>query len=129
MTYTCLVCGEIKTEAIPANADDHTWDEGKVIVEPTTELEGVRQYTCTECGETKTEIIDIIIPEYVKGDPNGDDEVDVKDVIALRRNIAGGYGVDVYDLAADVNKDGDVDVRDIVILRRFVAGGYGVVLK
>ena len=36
---------------------DHTWDNGVVTTEPTTEHEGVKTYTCTSCGETKTESI------------------------------------------------------------------------
>lgn len=36
---------------------DHTWDNGVVTTEPTTEHEGVKTYTCTGCGETKTESI------------------------------------------------------------------------
>ncbi len=155
-TFSCEKCDEIKTEVIPADADNHTygdwvkvdaeshqktcecgdvvtgsheWDEGVVILEPTTELEGVKKFTCTVCSGTKTEIIDKVILDYVMGDSNGDEAVDVKDVIALRRSIAGGYGIEVNALAADVNKDGDVDVRDIVILRRYVAGGYDVELK
>lgn len=35
----------------------HTWDEGKVTLEPTKDKEGVKTYTCTVCAETKTETI------------------------------------------------------------------------
>lgn len=55
-TY-CKTCG-IKIsegEAIPAAG--HTWDEGVVTVQPTTEQEGVKTYTCTVCQATKTETI------------------------------------------------------------------------
>jgi len=57
-TYTCTVCGEVKTETIPATgAHTHKWDAGKVTTEPTETTPGVRTYTCTICGQTKNEII------------------------------------------------------------------------
>lgn len=58
MTYTCTVCGQTKTEAIPATGPHtHVWDEGTVTVAPTETTPGVRTYTCTVCGQTRTEII------------------------------------------------------------------------
>ncbi len=83
-TYTCSDCGETKTEdvaklpehthdvwsyvnmlthkGICACGDevivDHTWDEGKVTVEPSHLSTGVKTYTCSDCGATKTETLD-----------------------------------------------------------------------
>lgn len=58
MTYTCVICGAIKTEVIPATGPHtHVWDEGTVTVAPTETTPGVRTYTCTVCGQTRTEII------------------------------------------------------------------------
>ena len=54
MTYTCRICGETRTEAIPAS---HSWDEGKVITDPTCTEEGSMVYTCSVCGETRTEVL------------------------------------------------------------------------
>ena len=57
-TYICTVCGEVKTETIPATgAHTHKWDAGKVTTEPTATTPGVRTYTCTICGLTKEEVI------------------------------------------------------------------------
>ena len=67
-------------------------------------------------------------PSYKLGDPNGDEAIDVKDVISIRRLVAGGYGTTIVDKAADVNKDDAVDVKDVIVLRRFIAGGYGIEL-
>ena len=84
MTYTCTLCGESKTEAIPmtehtwenytdmgdgthsmtcsvcqaAGSEEHTWDEGVETAAPTCTDEGVRTHTCTACQATKTEPID-----------------------------------------------------------------------
>ena len=58
MTYTCTVCGQTKTEVIPATGPHtHVWDGGTVTVAPTETTPGVRTYTCTVCGQTRTEII------------------------------------------------------------------------
>lgn len=58
MTYTCTVCGQTKTEVIPATGPHtHVWGEGTVTVAPTETTPGVRTYTCTVCGQTRTEII------------------------------------------------------------------------
>lgn len=62
------------------------------------------------------------------GDSNGDEVIDIKDVILMRRFITGGQAETIFEGASDVNKDDEVDVRDIVVTRRFVAGGYGVEL-
>ena len=67
-------------------------------------------------------------PSYRLGDANGDGEITVKDVVPIRRTIAGGYTVTMNAEAADVNGDGQVTVKDVVPIRRFIAGGYGVEL-
>ena len=83
MTYTCTVCGQTKTEAIPAkehqlsaewskdennhwktcaNCDEqvdkaaHTWENTATAAASCTEP-GSKTYTCTVCGETREEII------------------------------------------------------------------------
>ena len=67
-------------------------------------------------------------PSYKLGDANGDDEVDVKDVIAIRRHITGGYSVTINEAASNVNGDDKIDVKDAIVIRRYIAGGYGVEL-
>lgn len=66
----------------------------------------------------------IIIGEYLSGDIDENGTVDTRDIITLRRYIAGGYDVKVNPKARDVNQDGSTDSCDIIILRRVVAGGY-----
>ena len=72
---------------------------------------------------------EISIISYIPGDVNGDETIDIADVILIRRYITGGYGVEVPENAADVNKDGVVDIADVILIRRYITGGYGVVLK
>ena len=49
--HLCTVCGE------KVDITAHTYDGGKVTVEPTEETEGERTYTCTVCDYKKTEPI------------------------------------------------------------------------
>lgn len=71
----------------------------------------------------------INVLDHIPGDVNGDGNVNAKDVTALRRYVAGGYGVVIVGGSADVNGDGNVNAKDITHLRRYVAGGYGVEIK
>lgn len=76
-TYTCTVCGQTKTEAIPKltthiydNSCDpecnvcgqsrtisHSWNSGRVTKNATCAEEGVTTFICTVCGQSKTESI------------------------------------------------------------------------
>lgn len=55
ITYTCNICGDVKTERIPQK--EHIWDEGVITTQPTATTEGVKTYICTLCKTTKTETI------------------------------------------------------------------------
>ncbi|MBO5640388.1 MAG: hypothetical protein J5916_10820, partial [Oscillospiraceae bacterium] len=62
----CTVCGaELSREMVALPILDHSWDEGVVRVEPTTESEGERVYTCLVCGAEKSEVIErlSVLPE------------------------------------------------------------------
>ncbi len=74
------------------------------------------------------EVTNATIHFIAVGDLDGNREIDVKDVISIRRCLTGGYNLTINKNAADVNKDGEVDVRDVVVLRRYLAGGYGIEL-
>ena len=59
--------------------------------------------------------------EYLLGDANDDGSVDMKDVLLVRKYIAGM--VDSIDkTAADFNGDGEVNMKDVLLIRRFIAG-------
>lgn len=74
---TCA-CGHVHKEA-------HTWDSGKVTVEPTAEQPGVRTFTCAVCGGTKTEV-----EEYVDDVPNTGDMTSVITLGAVALVVAMG---------------------------------------
>ena len=55
----------------------------------------------------------------IEGDLNGDDEIDVTDVVELIDMVLAG----IYDPAGDINGDGEVDVTDVVELIDMVLSG------
>ena len=67
--------------------------------------------------------------EKVSGDANNDGAIDLKDVVMIRRYVAGGWDVEIDTANADVNSDNAVDLKDVVMLRRYIAGGWDVELK
>lgn len=69
---------------------------GVETLAPTCAEDGVMTYTCSVCGETKTEAIEKLpSTSHTPGNVNGDAAVDIKDVIAIRQHIAGGYDVEL----------------------------------
>lgn len=53
----CSRCSyKVKQETVPKN-NNHTWDGGKITVQPTITSEGKKVYTCTSCKTTKTEAV------------------------------------------------------------------------
>ena len=59
--------------------------------------------------------------EIVYGDVDGDNDVTMKDVLSVRKYIA-GYNVLINMIAADVNGDQSVDMKDVLLMRKFIAG-------
>ena len=72
--------------------------------------------TVTEPTTTGTEADDILY-----GDANGDGAVNMKDVLILRKFLA-GIDVSYVEINSDVNGDGAVNMKDVLILRKFLAG-------
>jgi len=68
------------------------------------------------------------ITNNVPGDANKDGSIDLKDVVLIRRWIAGGFNAVICEANADVNGDNVVDLKDVAILRRYLSGGWDVEL-
>ncbi|MBR0303931.1 MAG: dockerin type I repeat-containing protein, partial [Clostridia bacterium] len=59
----------------------------------------------------------------LKGDANRDNSVDAKDVLLMRKYIAGLEDAESLDMFfADTNSDGSVDMKDVLYARRSIAG-------
>ena len=56
------------------------------------------------------------------GDVNGDGAVNMKDVLATRKHMAGIAVKGFQKTAADVNKDGAINMKDVLAMRKFIAG-------
>ena len=59
--------------------------------------------------------------KYILADANGDGRINIKDVLTLRKCIA-GMEVDIVEGAADINGDGAITISDVLLLRRHFAG-------
>ena len=71
---------------------------------------------------------DAPVPAVLKGDLNGDGQVNNRDAIIMDRYVAGweGYESKIVDMkAADLNNDGQVNNRDAMIMDRYIAGWEG----
>ena len=56
----------------------------------------------------------------ITGDVNGDNNVDISDVVALVNIILNGNSD--YQAEADVNNDGGIDISDVVALVNIILG-------
>ena len=121
----CSRCDYTTYREIPALGHDMVWRNGVAATE--TEA-GWAVYTCSRCGTNSYETIPAT-GAAKPGDMNGDDKINMKDVLTLRQSMAGGYGVTVDASFADLNHDGSVNMRDLLYLRQYLAGGYGIVLS
>lgn len=84
--------------------------------------------TTTPTDSTTGTTTETIVNKAESGDVNGDGEVNLKDVVLIRRYIAGGWNVSLDEIIADVNGDGTVNLKDVVLIRRYIAGGWNVEL-
>ena len=64
----------------------------------------------------------------ISGDANDDGLINLKDVIIIRRYIAGGWNIDINAENADVNNDDKIDLKDVILIRRYIAGGWDIEL-
>ncbi len=61
--------------------------------------------------------------EYNQGDVDGDGSVTMKDVLLLRKIVAGSeVPVPEVEARADVDGDGNINIKDVLRLRKLVAG-------
>ena len=70
----------------------------------------------------------VTISSRLPGDSNGDDQVDIRDLVRLRKHLAEEH-VDINLLNADVTGDGKVNGADLLRLRKYLAGDPAGILK
>lgn len=62
------------------------------------------------------------IENYVKGDVNGDNDVDIADAVCIVNYVVGKPTPAFNAKAADANSDGDIDIADAVHIVNYVVG-------
>ena len=122
--------------------DSHTHCYDTTTTAPTCTEQGYTTYTC-ECGdsyadtyidalghinEDKNNICDrcgeLLYPDFVMGDMDGDGQTDVRDVIVILQAIAGKNITNFTErqfIAANVNHDSRVNARDAIIILNAIA--------
>ena len=103
--------------------------EGNAIVHVKTKLPGTATLTIGIKGQSIKKEIEINIqqfaskPEYIKGDVNEDENVDIQDLRLILRYVCGKQELlEKQIIIADVNEDQSVDIQDLRKLLRFVCG-------
>lgn len=114
VTFTFEIAENAEIGVVPVTL---TYDTGSTF---NSDLENVSFATVSGSVE---------ITDRTPGDTNGDNEIDLKDVVLIRRYLSGGWNVTINESNADVNQDGYVDLKDVVIIRRYLSGGWNVTLK
>ena len=99
------------------DVEDHLWAEG---TDYDTVVEDLKEWI-----EDRIEVLDELWSAgeyYILGDVNNDGEVNIGDIILIRRYVVGFVDSHAVISQGDVNKDGDVNIGDIILVRRYVVG-------
>jgi len=122
VTETTATSGKVtETTATSGKATETTATSGKVT-ETTATSGKVTETTATSSKVTETTATSGTAAEPVyRGDANGDSDVNMKDVLILRKFLA-GLTSSLNLKNADVNGDGDVNMKDVLYLRKLLAG-------
>ena len=107
--------------------------EGNAIVHVKTKLPGTATLTLGIKGQSVQKELEINIQqfaseaEYIKGDVNEDENVDIQDLRLILRYVCGKQEFLAKQIIiADVNEDQSVDVQDLRKMLRFVCGKEAV---
>lgn len=87
----------------------------------------IKNIVLTDVSGTKYEIPSmtstITVLNVAPGDCNGDNTIDVADIVVLANSILGNTADGFVEKAADYNADGAVDVADIVNIANYILNG------
>ena len=122
----CTVCEtEISRTKVNVNALGHDFEEEFTVdVEPTQTTPGSKSRHCTRCNEV-TDVTEIpsVKPQFEIGDVDSDGSITMKDVLLLRKVIAGSETLSAEQMKfADLDGSGDVNMKDVLKLRKIIAG-------
>ena len=119
----CLECGYV---AEKAHGHKYEW---VVTKESDIGVEGEKAYKCSVCGDVdKTEVIPALPDEdndWMLGDVNMNDKIDMTDYILLKRAYFGTYDLnEEQEKRGDCNQNGKIDMTDYILLKRAYFGTY-----
>ena len=121
MTYTCTVCGDRYTAAIPTvghtytDACDADCNGCGATRTPPHQYADPYDADCDLCGTTRE------VKPMTIGDVNGDGNVNVRDLGLLQQHL-NGWDVSISLEAANVNGVSGVNVRDYGLLQQYLNG-------
>ena len=91
--------------------EDHIWDDGEVIVEPTESSEGEIKYICGDCGAETIKILDKLEEQIPDTEPENPEITDTETDIDIDTDIDAGTDTDFdTDIDTDIDIDTDTDV-------------------
>ena len=79
-------------------------------------------FEASSMAGTPGEPITLVLSSILKGDVNGDGDVDIADAVCIVNHVVGKPNTNFIDAAADANSDGDIDIADAVHIVNFVVG-------
>ena len=88
-----------------------------VVTEPSETEPSETEPVVTEPSETKPSTPVVLL----YGDANADNEINMKDVLTLRKYLA-GMEVEINMTLADANGDDEINMKDVLALRKYLAG-------
>ena len=88
-------------------------------VSDASDLSELSDVSDTSDASDVSEVSDVSLPAPT-GDANGDGDVNMKDVLALRMHVA-RLPIELSETDADVYTDGSLDMKDVLLLRKFIA--------
>ncbi len=111
--------GENPSDAVKAIADEYIMSIDKA--ETTEDVVALAEAGLEAIAVQKAaEQPDPTEPDTGIGDANGDGAVDMKDVLMIRKFLA-GLSAEINQPNADVNADKNLDMKDVLMLRKFLA--------
>ncbi len=105
------------TEADSTETEPEATATEPVVTEPSETEPSETEPVVTEPSETKPSTPVVLL----YGDANGDNEINMKDVLTLRKYLA-GMEVEINMTLADANGDDEINMKDVLALRKYLAG-------
>ncbi|MEG2038389.1 MAG: S8 family serine peptidase, partial [Oscillospiraceae bacterium] len=109
---------------LPTGTKIECYSASNAIVSDTATLGTGAKLVLKNSGGTVVDQVTIV----VRGDNDGDGNVNINDLVAVKRHILGIESVKSYNFtASDTNSDGKVNINDLVAVKRHILGIESIV--